>query len=432
MTSPQVGLPGPAAVCPGAEHRPRSITGYLLMPRPKDLAKGLLLPITFVLGLLSTGDVTSETLLRAGVVVAAVELLIYPARYQWNDIRGFAADQAHPSAKGRGRLPGPLGCARSRVTASCMIIAARLAITSLLIVSMPGLHLAGILCLATLGVFGFAIVYEILRSVSTGRSGDIPAPLSPGIVALWLTVGGGYVVRGLTGLALAVDLAARPALASAAAVTLWAYGVAFVTSRWALEATAFASSQNGRVVWRAGAHQAREHLLALVRWLPSRIDPPNVAVGDWAPLRGWTSPQAPWNVAMFVAGGAAAVTGRLLCGPCPPPQAMIAAIVGGLMSGAVTTAARRRAGVVAFGAASLLASMLQMESPRPVLGVLPWLLLLGAYLFFSTRTLQRLGHNQLGVAARTLAAAAARLIVGGSTWDAVRRHPNVGSPEVSA
>jgi hypothetical protein len=427
MTSPPVELSRGPAVGRGMERRQRSITSYLLVPRPKDLVKGLLLPVTFVLGLLSIAEITGQSVLRAAVVLAAVELLIYAARYQWNDIRGFAADQAHPSAKDRGRLPGPLSEIRSRVTASCTAIAARLVITALLILLLPGLHLGWILGWATVGVFGVAVVYELLRSVSTGRSGEIPAPLNAGIVALWITVGAGYVVRGLVGLGLAIDLSGRPALAAAATITLWAYGIAFVTSRWALEATAFASSENGRVVWQARADQAREHLLALVRWLPSRIHP-HVEVRDWAPLKEWTSLQAPWNVAMLVAGGAAAVTGRLLCGPCPPLPGVVSAIVGVLATVAVTSAPRWRPGCVLLGAVALLMSLVLTGSPRPLLAVLPWLLISAAYLFFTTRTPRRLAeHSQLSTALKAFGAAIGRLIVGDATWDALRAHSS-GAP----
>jgi hypothetical protein len=390
------------------------------MPRPKDLVKGLLIPVSYVLGLLSTGGVTGHSLLRAVVVLIAVELLIYPARYQWNDIRGFAADQRHPSSKDRGRLPGPLTRARAHVFASCGVMAARLGITGLFIVLMPGLHLGPILTFATVGVFGVAIVYEILRTISTGRTGEIPAPMSTGVVLLWLAAGAGYAVRGLTGLALAVDLPARPTLAASAALAFWAYGTAFVTSRWALEATAFASLKEGHVVWRAHAGQAREHLLALVRWLPTGIDRKLGDVKDWAPLRVSTSTGAPWHVAVIVAGGAAALTGRLMCGPCPTEQGAAATIVGAVAAAAVAACARWRAALIVVGAMVVLASMVIMGTPRPVLAALPWLLLMGAYLFFSTRTLRRLGRpNVLGAAAAVVGSAAGRVIIGRATWEAV-------------
>jgi hypothetical protein len=54
-------------------------------------------------------------------VWAVLELLVYPARYQWNDVHGFVADQQHPGVQDRGRLPGPLDRARERVLASSAV-----------------------------------------------------------------------------------------------------------------------------------------------------------------------------------------------------------------------------------------------------------------------------------------------------------------------
>lgn len=410
----------------------RSLTGYLLMPRPKDLVKGLLIPTTYLLGVVSVGAVTDTTLVRAAVVLMAVELLVYPARYQWNDIRGFAADQQHPSSAGRGRLPGPLANARRHVGASCAVMAMRLALTGLLILLLPSLDLGLILGFATLGVFGVAIVYETLRAASTGRTGEIPAPLTPGVVSIWITAGAGYAVRGLTGLALAIELAPRPGLAAAATVALWAYGVAFVTSRWALEATAFASSHGGTVTWHARPGQAREHLLSLVRWLPERIDP-SLDVKDWAPLKCSTSLTAPWHVAVIVAGAAAAVSGRLLCGPCSGEQVVATAVAGAATTAAVAVGARGRSLLVLVGAVAVLATMVLTGAARPIVGVLPWLLLMGAYLFFTTRTLRRLGRpNVLGVAMAALGSVIGQGIFGRATWEAVKSDSGVNAIKTAA
>src|SRR4051794_9081600 len=184
----------------------RRLTSYLLMPRPKDLVKGWLFVATYVMGALGAAAWSWQSALRGLVVLAVIELLIYPARYQWNDIRGFVADQKHPSAPGRGRLPGPLSKARRHVAASCAVAVGKLAGAALLIVLLPGMHLAGVLGFAVVGVFGVAIVYEVLRSATTGRSTELPPPVRPGIVALWFVVGAGYAVRGLLGLQSAVDL----------------------------------------------------------------------------------------------------------------------------------------------------------------------------------------------------------------------------------
>ncbi|MGE2730214.1 inositol monophosphatase family protein [Mycolicibacterium vaccae] len=390
------------------------------MPRPKDLVKALLIPVTYVLGILSVGEVTTQSLVRAVVVVAAVELLIYPARYQWNDVRGFVADQRHPDSVGRGRLPGPIERARRRVLASTLVAVVRLLLVGVLVVALPDLHLGGVLAFAVFGVFGVAVVYEWLRSAFTGRDGQIPPPLRTGVVLIWLTVGAGYAVRGMIGLALAIDPFARPALTVWAAVTLWAYGVAFVTSRWAVEATAFATAERGDVTFAARADQAREHLLVLVRWLPDRLSDPSRSVRHWAPLWQRTPLVAPWNIAVGLAGVAAAMTGRLLCGPSSAGQLVTTGIAGAAATVAVVTMRRARPLVVAAGASGLSGIYALTDASRPLLGVAPWLLISAAYLYFSSRSLYDLGRpgpiaRPLGTIRNTLA----KFIFGAPTWAAI-------------
>jgi hypothetical protein len=399
----------------------RRMASYLLMPRPKDLVKGWLLATTYVLGLLGAGQVSGQSILRALVVLAVVELLVYQARYQWNDVRGFVADQNHPAASRRGRLPGPLNEARAHVAASCAVAAAKLVLTGLLIVLLPQLHLSGVLAFAVVAVFGVAIAYEVLRSTSTGEGGALPAPVRPGIVLLWFVVGAGYAVRGMVGLALAVDLSRRPMLAVAAVVALWCYGIAFVTSRWAIEGTAFATVHDGGVTWTARADQAREHLLALVRWLPARIAQPGTDIGDWAPLKEHTPLSAPWNLATIGAGAAAALSGRLLCGACSVRQGLLVAVLGGLATAAVVWAAGRRGPMIVTTALLLLGVLTVLHVPRSILAGLPWLVLMCAYLSSTTRTARELDRaNVFGHFARRMGAAAGRLFLGASTWQALQ------------
>jgi hypothetical protein len=420
--------PAPA-VTPVPKGR-RTLAGYLLMPRPKDLFKALLMPLTFGLGVLAAGGVSGTTLVRAVVVLAVLELLVYPARYQWNDIRGFVADQRHPAEKDRGRLPGPVENARQHITASCVVAGSRLALTAV-IAFLPGLRLGGVLLAMTAGVFGVAIVYEVLRAVATGRTGEVPSRITAGLVLLWVTVGAGYVVRGLTGLALAVDLGQHPALGVAAAVTLWAYGVAFVTCRWAIEATAFARLADDRIRWSADAGHAREHLLGLVRWLPTRADPRSFtdpaerSATCWAALRGRTPVTAPWNLAMIVAGAAAAVTGRLLTGSATATQTTVAAVLGALaalgvvtVSSASSRAARTRLLAVIVGAAVLMATFTLEATGSPVVAVVPWLAVLSAYVYFVSHSLRTMGRwgGQVRAGLRRMLAPSARLVFGRETW----------------
>lgn len=394
---------------------------YLLLPRPKDLFKGGIIALTYALGLLSTGGVTTASVLRALVVASVVELLIYQARYQWNDVRGFVADQYHPSSSGRRRLPGPLIRARAHVGASCAVVAARLAVTGLLIFAVPGLHLGGVLGFAVAGVFGAAIAYEILRSLSTGRDAAARAPIGAGTVLLWVTVGAGYAVRGLVGLGLAVDLWKRPTLLVAATVTLWCYGIAFVTCRWAVEMTEFAAIRRGRVTWHARADQAREHQLALTRWIPTRVG--GVAdIVDWAPLGGRTSLTAPWNLATVVAGGAAAVTGWLLVGSCTVKDAVIIVAVGAVATLIAVCTSRGRPVAVVVAALLLSGAYLLLAAPRPLSAVLPWLVVMIAYLSNTTRTLRTFRRpNRFISLAHAVVVGTVRLVVGRPTWEAMQR-----------
>jgi hypothetical protein len=377
----------------------RRLRGYLLLPRPGDLVKAWIFPAAFAFGLLAQGGVGGRELLRAALVWVALELLIYQARYQWNDIRGFAADQRHPDAAGRGRLPGPLSRRRPHTRASAAVLCARLGLVALLALALPALHLAWVLGGLTVAVFGIAVVYESLRSLTTGSSSQVPAPLRPGLVALWVIVGGGYAVRGVSGLALAIEVGSKPLVAVAALTTMWAFGVAFVTARWALESLAFARrSERGELIWEADDGIAREHSLALARWLPSAAPggatkTPGVGrLEDWRALRIGTSLAAPWNVAAIVAAAAAALTGRLLAGPAEPLDALLATACGGLLATAVLLAARHRWSAWVGAGVVLTVVLASADSPRPGLAALPWLGIVGAHLFFTGQSPRTLPH----------------------------------------
>ncbi|MDQ3987861.1 MAG: hypothetical protein M3228_07030 [Actinomycetota bacterium] len=417
----------------------RTVLGYLLVPRPKDLIKGLSVPFAFGIGALAAGGTSHEQVLRALVVWAALELLVYPARYQWNDIRGFVADQQHPNAQDRGRLPGPLDRARERVLASSAVALARLATAAGLVLMLPTLQLGGEIAAVTAAVFGVAMVYETLRARATGCTGRVPPPLRPALVGLWLVVGAGYAIRGITGLALAVDLAGQPLLGAAAVVTLWSFGVAFVSGRWALEALAFARLEGRRVIWSARSEQAREHSLALVRWLPTEIptqDLPHVTgreAADWPALRGRTRISAPWNVAALFAGTAAALTGRLLTGPTPATAALLAAGSGAVTAAAVLAVPRRRGAAVLLGAAALAVVFAVSGAARPGIAMLPWLAVLGAHVVSTRQSLSSMGQP-LRPAGRLIRAALVpigRAAVGRATWAVLAAPDGERSDEVA-
>ena len=407
------------------------MAGYLAMPRPGDLFKAALLPLTFALGAIITGHVDAHMCLRALVLMLALEFLIYPARYQWNDIRGFAADQRHPAAVERGRLPGPVERGPQHIAASGAAAIARLVLAVAVVFVFPGLQLGGLMTIAIAGVFGVAMVYEFLRTRCTGRVDEVPPPLSMPIVLLWITVGAGYVLRGLLGLGLAVGLSGDPALTVAAALTLWAFGIGFVTSRWAIEATAFAHIRDGVVSWQVRAHHAREHLVALVRWLPApapaigSTDQETADAANWTPLRTRTALTSPWNLGYLTAGAAAAVTGELLVSDTPLglPAIAVGAIAGGLATLVVILCVPvcRAATVLAGAVLIALAYWVGHVSP---LAVLPWAVVLLSYCASMRQSLRSIGGwtDRAKKGVLHVAHAMGRLLVGPPVWELL--HPS--------
>jgi hypothetical protein len=375
--------------------RERSLRSYLLLPRPGDLVKAWIFPAAFLLGTLAAGGASGGEALRAAVAWVALELLIYQARYRWNDIRGFAADQCHPDRAARGRLPGPPSRGREHIRASAAIALGRLGLVVLLVVALP-LGLGWALLALAVAVFGVAALYEALRVRCTGGSAEVPPPLSGGILALWAVVGAGYAIRGLAGLGTAVAFDS-PWLPLAAGVAFWAFGIAFVTGRWALEALAFARRGKGDALsWEVSADQAREHSLALVRWLPAKAP---VAIGgqaddslrDWRALDG-TSPFAPWNAAAVLAATAAAAAGCLLAGAGALGEVAAAAVIGGTCALLALAPRLRPWPGLLLGACALFALAQVADAARPALLPLSWLGVVGAHLFFAAQSPRTLAH----------------------------------------
>jgi hypothetical protein len=367
---------------------PRTLAGYLLLPRPRDAVKWWIAPATFGLGVIASAGVDSDVAIRGVLIWFALELLIYQARYQWNDIRGFEADLQHPDADARGRLPGPLSRRRRNIAASSAVAVARICAVAAIALAVPDLAIP--LAALTIAVLGVAVAYEWLRARATGHSTELPPPVTGPLIALWVLSGGGYAIRGVTGLALTVNLLADPALGAAAVITMWAFGVAFVTSRWALEGLAFARFEGSRLRWQANARQAREHTLALAHWLPDRT--PRVRGGDpaewravWAPGR----PGAPWELAIVVAAAGAGMLGVRLAGDAEP-WALVAATLAGAASGLLVLR-RRKLPALSLGCLALLV-IGSLAGGRPLLAALPWTSLMGVHLLFGYQCLRSLPH----------------------------------------
>jgi hypothetical protein len=367
------------------------LTSYLVVPRPGDAVKIVILPAAFVITAATGGTVSVDATGRALLVWAVLELLVYPARYQVNDILGFEADQQHPGGD-RGRLPGPLAAKRARVTTSGAVATLKV-VAGLVVAAFAPQDMGRIILLVMAAVLVTAVAYELLRAFATGHTGEVPAPVTPGVVAIWLVIGAGYAVRGLTGVALAVDLASSNGLAVAALVAWWAFGVGWVTSRWAVEATAYARPGTGGLTWRARPEDAREHLLALVRWFPDGPtgDPdPESALGRWRPTEAGTRLTAPWHLAGIAAGGFAALSGWLLVDPAATRPAQLVA----LAAGAATAAVVARSGAVrAFSAilAVMALMLLGLAFDLSVTWVLPWASVTAAQIVYLRQDRESMG-----------------------------------------
>jgi hypothetical protein len=295
----------------------RSLASYLVLPRPGDIGKAVIIPIGFVIGAVLSSPPSGQLCLRALIVWFAVEYLAYQARYQWNDIRGFECDQAHPDRVERGRLPGPVERGPAHIRLSATVLIGRVALALLPAAALPGLHLAAPLIAGVVGVFAAAVMYETVRSRADRHPvRERPAPMC---VALWLVAGAGYCVRGLTGVVLGLSTAASTPALIAAGGAFWTAGIMFVTSRWAVESLPFAHRTGSRLVWSAGSELGRGHLIALSRWLPHDAGAAPEDLRSWRPLTGPTAWSAPWNVALFAALSLAAAAGVALAGQSAHP-----------------------------------------------------------------------------------------------------------------
>jgi hypothetical protein len=400
----------------------RSLQAYLVLPRPGDVGKWVIIPASFCLGILTVGSVSGTVALRAMLVWLAIEFLVYQARYQWNDIRGFAADQLHPHASSRGRLPGPIERSRRHVPLSAAVAVGRLLTATSLPLLLPRLDLAAVLYTSAFGVFAAAFIYEAIRAVPAAPIEPAAPQVRPIVAALWIVSGLGYAVRGLTGLALAVNLRADWRLAVLLGLTFWVGGIGFVTARWAVESLAFASGRNGKVTWRANAVQAREHVLGLTRWIgaPTEAAPLARSLRDWRPLKHASSPSAPWNLAALVKFPVAAASGvALAClDRTAPPAAWLVLPAASLLCAVLII----RRPTAAYGIGTLLvlaACAVALGLPRPWLAVLPSAIAIWLYLTSMHQSLSDIGRTarrarELGL---RLLSHLGRLVLGRRTWD---------------
>jgi hypothetical protein len=384
-----------------AERPGRGLTVYLVHPRPDAWAKALLAPACFALAAVSAGGFAGWP--RFVILWLVFELLIYPARYQWNDVRGIDADRSHPERRARSRLPvGATARSRRRsVRLSAATAALRIA-AALLIGVVTGLVRP--VLLLTGSVFVIAAAYEYLRALPARRS-RVPAGVQA--VAVWLAVGLGYLVRGALGLATAGLAAGSVAMVTGLACVA-SFGIMFVLLTWALEATSYCEADAGGG-WRARADlSGKPHLALLLRHLRS----PNQAGGagpvpggscaNEPVLRPGARMTAPWNLALAGAGAFGTIEGLALARPASDGVSWYLTVAAVALAGTVVLAScrgqRLRWAVTAGWYPVLLAAALPARPALPVLAGLPWLVIGGVYTAFcgwSYRDLLAMGARKV-------------------------------------
>lgn len=379
----------------GATGNERSISWYLVLPRPEDVPKTFILPLVYLVASSALGSFSGDALLRAVVVWIAFEYLLYQARYQWNDIRGLHEEDAEGDGRLRRRLP--LGenfpeTAVRNVRLSVGIILARLALAVVLALAAGYETLAPIVVLMA-AIGAIAVPYEWLRS----RAADewISARKRKRLVgAIWAFVGSGYALRGMTGLWLA-GFALDSAVMAFGALAFGASGVMFVTLTWALESLAHSKrSADGEVVPGDGRRKLHADALLTYMDVPS---PPYGESEDPVHAKGLLARGhrylAPWNLALFAAMAFGGALGVGIQGDAGPGGWAVAAALSLAGSFALAYVEHDRRLPVLLGVSVLLALLGATIGGRTGLfATLPWLSFGALYVAFRNSSYYSLRH----------------------------------------
>ncbi|MDX2762746.1 UbiA prenyltransferase family protein [Streptomyces europaeiscabiei] len=217
----------------------RSLTSYLLLPRPEDWIKWLFVPGAYLLASLVERKSLNGGMLALTVLIT--EYLVYSARYQWNDIRGMKDDALHPQSAARLRLPSSRDKGQRRFIVGSSLVVAVLRLVTAIVLGVVVGEASQVLILVG-SVFGVALVYEFLRTAESFHLSERVRDLVA--VLLWLIVGSGYALRFLVGVYVAgVSLSSE--LAASGAVFMFTFGVMFVLLTWTLEASSYCYRHTG-------------------------------------------------------------------------------------------------------------------------------------------------------------------------------------------
>lgn len=259
----------------------KELVCYFLYPRIKDVQKALFILIGYALGVvmqLAVDDtyvfLPRESLLGFFFTWFVIDMLIYQARYIWNDLRGLAEDKAHAMSAKRGRVLAKLEFAEAVKYAGC-VIALRIALAIVCIAWLSGTQRTALI-FCSIAIVVIAIFYERARAKEKSRwtlfwvSWGYPARLVAGLWCAWpemLTVCSQEWACGL--LLICVVLATA------------AFGEVFVSMTWAMEAVAYEET-------------SKKHLQFLrKRNFKGTID-------QEAPLKNNVKQLTLWNICMLI------------------------------------------------------------------------------------------------------------------------------------
>ncbi|MDQ0830545.1 hypothetical protein QF032_002389 [Streptomyces achromogenes] len=419
----------------GGTNTGRGIVSYLVFPRPEDWSKLLFIPLVFLAASASRGTPFDWTTLLTCMVIA--EYLVYSARYQWNDIRGVAADAAHPQARARLRLPysGDRGRLRFIVGWSLGVAFARV-VTAVLLGYATGEITFTLAFLAA--VFAVAALYELLRTSSQAPS-TTPRGRSRLAKAIWLTVGTGYALRFLVGV-YAAGIPLGDPLVYTGAVFAYAFGIMFFLLTWVLEATSYCRASAGGVWYQGRELRGKANLGILLRYVrgpvisthpdPHPAAPSALNCGEVKILAGRGALFAPWNLALWVSAAAGGPLAVHLTGT-PTAAATVWWVSAAGMAGAFAMAAAggppARAAVQLLTAVGIvLADGLGRTSGTEVLDYVlllaPWMTTAGTYLMFRNQSYRDLKYfaADLFRSVRQLTIWLVKSVTGPDTWRAIR------------
>jgi hypothetical protein len=408
----------PRVTQPTRPPRQRRLASYLLIPRPEDWPKWLIAPGAYLLVAWSRGSLGDP---RNFVVLWLVlEFLIYESRYQWNDIRGMAGDQAHPERRARARLPIGRTPAKTRrnVAASIIVAVVRLLLAGGVGV-MTGLS-RPILALVLL-VFAIALVYEWLRSVEVDRAAIVRG-VPAAAVGIWLIVGLGYGIRAGVAMASAGVRLTAP-IGIVGLLCLAMFGIMFVLLTWALESASL-SRVAGRTLHPTEELFERPHIGALVKYtdrtVSDAVGDPRLPDGRRANvLEGRGRIDAPWNLAGVAALALGTTFGaRLAAMPDRYVLWSTAIALGGAVVLTLMSSSLMRLTVLIAGAGALGYVAYTTPTRAPALVVIPWLVIAVWYVAFRASTYHALKHavQRTVLAVVTFAARSLRSLIGNATW----------------